>query len=234
MIIFKAFYKKAIFILGVLFLGCVNTEGDLEIEGKITDEFTREEVPWRKIIVQGLKKHDGKSIPVEVGQFSSDSTGGFRYLLRKVKDVRYYNFILVGDSDYAGKNNVLGLYELEQNAKFISFSISKLANLSIIINRKTEKPVNDTLSLSWNSNNVFYWSLFPYEIHNYDIANHIVNSGTELRWYGGYVNSIVKTRVFAEKKTRLNWVLDRNGRRLEFTDTITCRRDIMNKIYFSY
>lgn len=233
--IIKLFYVSTIIIPSVLFPGCVNTGGDLEIEGKVIDEHTNVAVPWRDIIVQGLIQNDEKLLPIEIGQFSSDSSGRFKYTLSKVKDVRYYNFILVGDSNYAFKTKVLGLYELEKNAKFISFELSKLTNLSIIINARSKKPDYDTLSLSWNSNGVFYWKLFPFEIYNYnESGNCIINSARELRWYGGNVNSVVKTRVFAEKKTKIYWDIYHYGKKLEFIDTITCRRDFVNKIYFSY
>lgn len=223
------------FIISVLLFGCVNTEGDLVLSGYIRDEYTNLEVPFRHVIVQGLRESNQKFIPFEVGQFSSDSSGRFNYTLEKIKDIHYYNFILVGDSSYAFKTKRLGLYELEQNAKSIVFSMSKLANLSIVIIRKSKKPDYDTLSLAWTSNNVFFWSLYPYEIYTYDKSNrYIAAPGKELRWFGGNVNSLVETRVYAEKRTKIYWDLDRYGKRSEFIDTITCKRDINNKIYFSY
>lgn len=232
-------YKPIIIatILIVLFIGCINTEGDLKIEGKVIDEYTKMEIPRRNIIVQGLiKSNDDKFLPVDVAQFQTDSAGRFKFTLKKVKDVRYYNFSFAGDSDYAFKTRRLGLYELQQNARFLSFELSKLTDLSIRIYRKSKKPVHDTLSLAWVSNNIFYWSLFPYEIYNQDISNNYIGSrtGNELMWIGGYVNSTVKTRVFAEKKTKLYWDLNRNGKKTEITDTITCKRDFANNIYFIY
>jgi hypothetical protein len=236
---FRLRYKRTIFnatILIVLFIGCVNTEGDLEIEGRVIDEYTKTAIPRRKVIIQGLIKNGEKFLSVDAGQFPADSTGRFRYTLKKIKDVRYYNFNFVGDSDYAFKTRMLGLYELEQNAKFLSFELSMLTDLSIRIYRKSRKPVQDTLSLAWVSNDIFYWSLFPYKIYNHDISdNHIgPRSAYELMWIGGHVNSTVKTRVFAEKKTKLYWDLYRNGKRIELTDTITCKRDFANNIYFVY
>jgi hypothetical protein len=226
---------KAVVILSFILSGCVNTEGDLEIEGRIIDEYTREEIPLRNIIVQALIKNNGKNSAIDAGQFSADSMGRFKYKLVKVKDAHYYIFNIAGDSDYAYESHLLGLYELKRNARFLSLSLSKLANLSIIIYRKSSKPPADTLSLSWVSNGVHYWELYPYRIYNYDKTN-LLNPviGGELRWAGGYVNSIIKTKVFADKKTRLRFDLDRYGNRNEFTDTITCRRDRANFINFIY
>lgn len=232
---YKSLHSKTIIIISILFFGCVNTEGDLEIEGRVIDEFTKATLPWRNIIVQGIKKSDENILTLDVGQFSTDSSGRFKYKLKKIRDVRYYNISFVGDSNYAFKNKELSLYDLEQNSKYLSFTLNKLADLFIIVNRKSKKPEHDTLSLAWDSNDVFFWSLFPYKIYNSDKSNsYTVASGGELRWYGGNVSSIVKTRVFAEKKTRIYWDLIRYGRRSEFTDTITCKRDFINKIYFSY
>lgn len=232
---FKSRHSSITFFVSVLLFGCINTEGDLVISGYIRDEYTNSAVPFRHVIVQGLKESNQKFTSFEVGQFSTDSSGRFNYTLEKVKDILYYNFILVGDSNYAFITKRLGLYELEQNANSIYFSMSRLANLSIGIIRKSKKPDFDTLSLAWTSNDVFFWSLFPYKIYTYDRSNkYIAVPGKELRWYGGNVNSIVKTRVYADKKTKIYWDLDRYGKRSQFIDTITCKRNINNKIYFSY
>jgi hypothetical protein len=79
-------------------------------------------------------------------------------------------------------------------------------------------------------------SLYPYKIHNYGRTNNSVEltSGRDLWWMGGNVISIINTKVFADKKTKLCWELFRNGKRKEFTDTITCKRDFANIIYFTY
>jgi hypothetical protein len=222
--------------IGVLLIGCVNTEGTIEIKGKVIDDYTKTVIPWRNIIIQGLIESNEKLIPVDAGQFSTDSSGCFTYSLRKVKDAHYYNFCLVGDSDYLSITRNLGLYGIEQNAKYLSFSLSKLVDLTIKIYRESKKPVFDTLSLSWESNGVSCWSLYPYKISNYGKTNSYfgLTSGTELRWIGGNVNSTVKTRVFADKRTKLYWVLYRNGKRKEILDTITCKRDFANIVYFTY
>jgi hypothetical protein len=225
-----------VLIMGILLTGCLKTEGILEIKGKVIDDYTKTEIPWRSIIIQGLLESNEKLIPIDAGQFSTDSFGCFTYSLRKVKDAHYYNFCLVGDSDYASVTRKLGLYELDQNAKYLSFSLSKLVDLTIKIYRESNNPVFDTLSLSWESNGVSRWSLYPYKIDNYGKTDNYfgLTSGTELRWIGGNVNSTVKTRVFADKRTKLRWDLDRNGKRKEIIDTITCRRDFANIVYFTY
>ena len=209
----------------------MNTEGTLEIKGKVIDEYTKMQIPRRDIIVQGLVKNEKELVPIDAGQFSTDSSGCFTYTLRKVKDAYYYNFCLVGDSDYASITRNLGLYELEQNAKYLSFSLSKLVDLTIKIYRESKNPVFDTLSLTWESNGVSCWSLYPYKIDNYGKTKNYLGLTT---WIGGNVNSTIKTRVFADKRTKLFWDLVRNGKRKEITDTITCKRDITNIVYFSY
>ena len=125
---------------------------------------------------------------------------------------------------------------MEQNSKFLIFSLSVLTDLTIIINRKSKISVSDTLSLYWESKGIPGRNLFPYRIDNYGKPdNHYgLTTGEELRWIGGTVNSRVYTRVFADTKTKLLWDLDRYGRRKEFIDTITCRRDFSNTVYFTY
>jgi hypothetical protein len=219
------------FAYGLLLTGCLNTEGTLEIKGKVIDDFTKLQIPRRDIIVQGLVKDEKELISIDAGQFSTDSSGCFTYTLRKVKDADYYNFCFVGDSNYAYVTRNLGLYELEHNAKFLSFSLSKLVDLTIKIHRGDKNPVFDTLSLTWESNGVSCWSLYPYKIDNYGKTKNYFGLIT---WIGGDVNSTIKTRVFADKRTKLFWDLVRNGKRMENTDTITCKRDITNIVYINY
>lgn len=232
-------YKKFFIYLTfatVLFTGCISTEGTLEIKGKVIDEYTKVQIPGRDIIVQGLVSKNNKLIPIDAGQFSTDSSGCFSYSLKKIKDVRYYNFSLAGDSDYALRTTTIGLMELEQNAKYLTFPLSKLTDLTIIITRKSNTPVSDTLSLCWESNGVYENLLYPYEINNYGKANNSfgLTSDKELRWIGGNVNSTIHTKVFADKRTKLLWDLDRNGKRMEFIDTIRCKRNLPNIVYFTY
>jgi len=219
------------FAYGLLLSGCLNTEGTLEIKGKVIDEYTKIQIPGRDIIIQGLVKNENGLTSIDAGQFSTDSSGCFTYTLRKVKDADYYNFCLVGDSDYAYVTRNLGLLELEQNAGFLSFSISKLADLTIIIHRESKNQACDTLSLTWESDGVSSWSMYPYKLDNYGKTMNYFGLTT---WIGRNVNSTIKTRVFADKRTKLFWDLIRNGKRTENTDTITCKRDMTNIVYFTY
>jgi hypothetical protein len=130
----------------------------------------------------------------------------------------------------------MSLGEIESNKKYLFFYLSRLVDLTININRKSKTPLSDTLHLCWESNEVFGLSLYPYRINNYGRTNNSfgLTAARDLWWVGGYVNSTINTKVFADKKTELNWELYRNGRREEFTDTITCKRDIENAVYFTY
>jgi hypothetical protein len=109
-------------------------------------------------------------------------------------------------------------------------------DLTIKLNRKSKTPVCDTLRLCWESNGVYGGSLYPYVINNYGRTNNSVGLTTaeDLIWIGGNVNSTINTKVFADKKTELTWELYRSGKRKEFIDTITCKRDLANIVYFTY
>lgn len=215
--------------MGILLMRCVNTEGILEIKGKVTDEFTNTAIPWRDIIVQGLVENNNSLVPIDAGQFSTDSSGCFTYSLRKVKDAYHYNFCFVGDSDYAFMTKEIALIPLKRNAKYLSFSLSKLADFTIQIFRKSKTPLCDTLYMSWKSNDVDGRTLYPYKINNYRLP-----STLELKWIGGNVRSTIKTIAFADKRTTVRWVLFRNGKTKEVLDTIICKRDIVNEVYLKY
>lgn len=195
------------FALGILLIGCVNTEGTIKIKGKVIDECTKAPIPMRDIIVQGLVGNIDSLVAIDAGQFSTDSSGCFTYSLRKVKDAFHYNFCLVGDSDYAFMKQRIALIPLERNSKNLSFSLCKLADLTIQIFRISKTPICDTLFLSWKSNGVDGRTLFPYKINNYGLT-----STLELRWIGGIVKSTIKTRAFVDKKTTIRGALIRNGR----------------------
>jgi hypothetical protein len=224
------------FGIGVVLLGCYKTEGTLKIEGKVIDEFTKVQIPGREIIIQGLLESNNELVPIDAGQFSTDSSGCFIYSLRKVKDAHYYNFCLVGDSDYEFMTKKLGLIELKQNAKYLFFSLSKLVDLTIKIQKISKTPFRDTLYLSWESNRVDFRTLYPYKIDNYGITDNSFGliPGLGLRWIGGNINSTVKTRVFADKMTKIHWELVRNKKRKEITDTLTCKRGLVNEVYLKY
>lgn len=216
--------------------GCGNTVGKLEIKGRVSDESTKTGIPRKSIFVQALVRTDDKNDSIEVGQFSTDSSGCFSFSLMKVKDAHYYNFSMAGDSDYRFRTRTLGLIELEQNAKFLSFSLSKLVNLTIKLYRKSRIPGCDTLRLIWESDGVFGGSLYPYQIQNYGKTNNSFahSPDFDLIWIGGTVNSTITTKVPEDKMTELTWELYRNGRRKIFIDTITCKRDFDNIVNFAY
>ena len=222
------------FASGVL-QGCnVNTEGTLNIKGKVLDEITKTGIPGKDIVVQGLVDTGTKTEPVEAGQFSTDSSGSFSYSLRKLKGARTYRFCFVGDSENLYTTNDISLYNLERNSEFLYFTLKKLVDLTIRLNRISKTPVLDTLLLSWESNDVYFWFLYPYKIDNYAGNSLEPVTGTGLIWIGGDVSSTVTTKVFADRMTKVSWELYRNGRRSTFTDTITCKRDFVNMVYFTY
>lgn len=223
------------FASGVV-IGCVNTEGTLKIKGKVLDENTKMGIPGKNIIVQGLVNSSNKLEPIEAGQFSTDSSGCFTYSLRKIKGAYHYNFCLIGNSEYPITINKMTLYDIKRNAKFLFFSLNKLVDLTIKLNRKSKTPACDTLRLIWESNGVYGGSLYPYKINNYGRTSNSfgITSDVDLIWIGGNVNSTINTKVFADKITKLSWELYRYGKRKEFTDTITCKRDFANIVYFTY
>jgi hypothetical protein len=216
--------------------GCLRTEGTLKIKGKIIDESTKAGIPWKTVIVQGLANLSDTTNPTETGQFITDSTGTFSYTLKKVRDAHYYNFCMAGDRDYLFTKRTVGLWELKDNAEYLSFSMVKLTDLTIKLYRKSRKPAIDTIRLIWESDGVYGGSLYPYKRYNYGKEDNSFGQdpGYELVWIGGNVNSTITTKVFSGKKTKLTWELYRYGRRRIFVDTITCKRDFGNISYFSY
>ena len=201
----------------------------MELLGKVLDENTKAAIPRRKIIIQAVTKNDNKQTFVDVGQFISDSSGCFTYQLNKVKNTYLYNFYCVGDSTYASSTILLGLTELNRYGKFLSFSLSKLADLSITIYRQSQKPTCDTLYISWESNGLEGKYLYPYKIENYGIKQDI-----EFRWIGKKFKSVIKTKAFADKMTKIHYEIVRNRKRTEFADTIICKRDVANYVSFKY
>jgi hypothetical protein len=229
-------WEYIIFSAGALLTGCVNTEGTLDIKGQVIDEYTKEQIPGRGIIVQGLVESNNSFVSIDAGQFSTDSTGSFIFSLRKIKDVHYYNFCLVGDSDYSFRTVELSLFELQQNAKYLSFSLNKLVDLTIKIQKISKTLFRDTLYLSLESNSVDFRTLYPSKIDNYGIIDNSFGyiPGFGLRWIGGKIKSTVKTRVFADKMTKIHWELVRNKKRTEITDTLTCKRELAYIVHFTY
>jgi len=220
----------------VILAGCIDTEGTVEMKGKVVDEYTNEELSKRKIIIKGVIESNNKLLQVEAGEFSTDTEGYFTFSLKKVKDAYFYNFFIVGDSDYAFTTKKLGLMEIERNSQNLVFSLSRLAGLTIKIQKTSNLPFYDTLYLFWGSNRAGFRTLYPYKIENFGSTDlsFVILPGLGLRWIGGNVTSTVSTRVFADKLTEIHWELVRNKKREEFKDTITCKRDSEHTVYFTY
>jgi PAS domain S-box-containing protein len=163
-------------------------------------------------------------------------SGFFAYSLKKIKDAYYYNFHIVGDSDYSFKTTEFGLFKLNQNAKYLTFSLNKLVDLTIKIQKISKTPFRDSLYLSLESNGVDFRTLYPYKIENYGITDNSFGdiAGLGLRWIGGNIKSTVKARVFSDKMTKIHWELVRNKKRKEIIDTLTCKRGLGHTIYFKY
>jgi hypothetical protein len=222
------------FILIILFAlllltGCGDPEGFLKIRGKVLDEKTRVPIPHKAIIVQALIQTENKLNPFYAGQFHTDSAGCFTYSFRKVKNAWLYDFCFVGDSDYAYSTNRLGMTELKRYGEFMTFTLHRLTDFTIRIERKSKAPARDTLFVSWESDRIDGKTLYPYKIENYGDPQDRL-----FIWIGGNVKSIIHTKAFAEKKTIVSWRLFRNGKRKEFTDTIFCKRDGANYVNFKY
>jgi hypothetical protein len=223
------YFSFILFVTIVLFMGCNDTEGILEIKGKVLDENSKVTIPRRAIIIQALIQSDNKLEPVHAGQIYSDSSGCFTYTLRKVKNAGLYDFCLVGDSAYAFSSNKLGLTELKQYGKFLTFYLKKLTDFTITIERKSKTPVRDTLRVLWESNGIDGRFMYPYKIENYGIE-----PGIGFTWIGGDIKSAIITKAYADKNTIVSWELLRNGKKKEFTNTIFCIRDASNYVNFKY
>jgi hypothetical protein len=176
-----------------------------------------------------LIKGDNELIPVSSGQFLTDSSGCFVYKLKKVRNSYLYNFYFVGDSSYAFSTKLLGMTELKRDGEFLTFNLNKLTDFTITIDRKSKTPVPDTLFVWWESNGIDGKILYPYKIENSGIAPH-----TGFEWIGGNIESAIKTKAYADKKTVVYWKLYRNGKRKEITDTIFCIRDLANYVNIDY
>lgn len=217
------------FISGLFLSGCNDTIGIIELKGKVLDENTKVTVPNRRIFVQAMEKSGRTFVYRNAGEFYTDSSGCFAYRLKKVKNFCLYNFYVVGDSTYAFSNNKLGLTELKRDGKFLSLYVSKLVDFTIKINRISKTPFRDTLCVSWKSDGYYDETLYPFIIEN-----HTINTNNSLLWIGGDINSTIKTKVFADKMTIVYWKLYRNGQFKEIIDTIFCKRDVVQRVCFTY
>lgn len=215
------------FVFGILLSGCNNTVGTIELKGKVVDESTKAAIPNLSVMVEALDEINDKS--VYAGDFTTDSSGCFAFMLKKVKNASLYNFYIQGNPAYDPANKILGLSDLHSYGKFLSFEVKRIVDFTLKINRKSKTAYSDTLIVSWETNGVDGKSLYPFIIENYRI-----NSGNELMWIGGDVKSAVKTKVYADKNTIVHWELFRNGRHKHITDTIFCTRDAANSVYLNY
>jgi hypothetical protein len=213
----------------LFFTGCGNPEGTIKIRGKVLDEDTKVSIPGREIIVQALVKKDSTLVPVYGGQFVTDSSGSFNFTLKKMRDSHTFNFCLVGDSAYAFSTITLGVTELNKYGQFLNLYMSKLTDFKITIERKSKTPAPDTLFLTWESDGINGKVLYPFELVNFGVAPDLA-----FIWVGGNVKSAIKTKAFADKRTTVWWKLYRDGKRTEVTDTIYCRRNVVNYVNIKY
>ena len=212
----------------LLLMGCTRTVGTVDIAGNVLDEYTKAGIPKRTAIIQGLKSTDTGLIQTEdIGHFDTDSSGHFTFTLNEIKDVIWYNFVFAGDSDYPYSTQMVSIYELRSNAKFLSFNLEKFTDLTIKIER-INKTVCDTLFISWKTDGND-GRIYPHKVINMGAVPDF-----EFRWIGGKVKSIIETKTFANKNTIIHMYLFRNRKAKEMSDTIFCLRDVKNSFTFRY
>lgn len=225
---------KAIYLLlfpAITFCSCSD---EISVIGKVYDESTQKEIPNRKIIIQGLQETDGRFRTLYTDVVYADSTGTFLYNIEKRRDIWMYDVAFVGDSAYSFASHRLGMTELRGQGQFLKFYLNPLADLTITINRNNKLAFTDTLYVSWECDGIDGRKLYPYKIENYVVNDGGNTRNIEFRWIGGDVQSAIKTKVIAEKRTIVHWELFRRGEDKRFSDTIICRRDKMNYSSFIY
>jgi hypothetical protein len=218
----------------LLVMACSDNKRKLELRGKVLDEKTKSAIPYRRIIVQALVQRDNKLMRVYAGEFCTDSSGYFAYSLRNIDNNYLFDFCIVGDSSYAFSNNRLGLTELSKYGKFLTFYLTRLTDLTISIESRSNKPYYETLYLSWKSDGIDGKKIYPYTIKNYGIKNYSNTTEIPFKWVGGDIKSTIKTKVYADKETTIRWELFRNRKTKVVRDTIFCKRDVSNYVYFNY
>mgnify|MGYP001086918128 CR=1 FL=1 len=223
-------------ILSMLSHGCVSVGGKLALKGKIIDDVTMSRIPGREVIVDGLLEINDEFVPVYAGQFSTDSSGVFSYKLKRVRGARFYNFHVVGDTNYAATTRRFNFFQLSVNSKRLVIPLRRLAGLTIKIEKLSHTTRQDTLYLSWESDRINFRNLYPYEIEKKGITDIpvMVIPGLGLRWIGGEINATVRTRIYAGKMTKIHWELARNKKRSEFTDTIISKGERVHLVHFTY
>jgi len=213
----------------LLLMGCTRTVGTLDLAGNVLDEYTKAGIPKRTAIIHGLISTDTEFIPTEdIGHFDTDSLGHFTFTLKEIKDVIWYNFVFAGDSDYPYSTQMVSIYELKRNAKFLTFNLEKFTDLSIKIERINKTVPCDTLFISWKTDGND-GRIYPHKVINMGAVPDF-----EFRWIGGKVKSIIETKTFANKNTIIHMYLFRNRKAKEMSDTIFCLRDVKNSFTFRY
>ncbi len=217
------------FFSEIILSGCSFTEDTLKLKGKVVDRDSDTPLPNRTIIVLTAKTVADFDSGYVIGHFNTDSLGSFSFNLQKVRNVNFYNFYVVRDGSYTSSDNVLGLTELKRNGKSLSFKSRKLADLSIRIVSLSKQPNNDILYVKWKSDKTEGKTLYPYKVEN----NGLITTN-RLKWTGGNINSIIETKVYANKQTVVRFELFRMGEYKEFVIPVFCKENIINSVLFQY
>ena len=213
----------------LLLVGCANTEGTLDFEGFVLDEYTKEGAPNRIVIIQGMIYGESGLIPTkDIGRFNTDSCGHFTYKLKKTKGAYWYNFVFVGDTAYSYSAQSISLDELTRNSKYLSFYLDRFTDFAIKVERRKKNAPYDTLFISWKTNDID-GRIYPHRVINYGIVPDL-----EYRWIGGNVKSMIETKAFANKNTIVHMVIFSTGGVREMSDTIYCERNVKNNFTFKY
>lgn len=225
---------KAIYLFLISAIAFCSCSDEISIKGKVYDESTQKEIPSRKIVIQGLEQTNGRYRILYSDVLFTDSTGTFLYNIEKKRNIWIYDLAFVGDSAYCFASHRVGLTELRERGEFLKFYLNPLTDLTISIDRKNNTSFTDTLYVSWECDGMDGRKLYPYKIENYVVNDGGNTRNIEFRWIGGHVQSAIKTKVIADKKTIVHWELFRSGDSRKISDTIICQRDRMNYSNFSY
>lgn len=217
-----------IFFVGTILAGCSHSEGTLKLQGRVVDRDSDAPISNRTVIVLTAKSVADFDSGYVIGNFLTDSLGRFSYNLHKVRNVNFYNFLVVGDKSYALSNNVLGLTELKQKDS-LKFKVRKLTDLSIKIVSLSNKDNNDFLYVKWKSDKKDGEKLYPYRVENNGLI-----ANNQLKWSGGKINSVIKTKVYANKQTVIKFELFRDWKYKEYVITVFCSEDVNNTVLFKY
>ena len=225
----KTSIRLLVFVFGLIQIGCTNTVGTVELKGKVVDESTKAAIPNLSVMIEALDQSNDKQVNIYAGDFTTDSSGCFAYTLKKIRNISLYNFYIEGNPAYDPANKILGLSDLNSYGKFLTFEVNRIVDFTMKINRNNKTTFRDTLTVSWETNGIDGKTLYPFKIINYRI-----NAGYGLIWIGGDVKSEIRTKVYADKNTIVHWELFRNGRHKDIIDTIFCKRNTANSVFFTY